>query len=481
MSAAPGSVRDRFSFRWPQPKALRRAAVAVTLRAARTVSFAQPETLAAVTEISWLAVALYALPLVAILAIYTARRRGRERGHRHDLEAAVAAGLTEPPSLHPSVDPARCIGSATCVSACPEQALGIIGGKAQLVNPAACIGHGACAVACPVEAITLVFGTERRGVDIPFVNPNFETNVPGIFIAGELGGMGLIRKAAEQGLQAMATIAKRPRTRAPLDVVIIGAGPAGIAAGLGALEHRLRYKLIEQEADLGGAVFHYPRNKIAMTAPVDLPVVGRVQFEEVSKEKLLEFWQDVVVRAGLAIEFNARMERIDRVDGGYRVETAQGPLVAGAVLLAIGRRGTPRKLDVPGEDQPKVVYRLIEPGQYRGCRVLVVGGGDSAIEAALACAEQPGTTVTLAYRGDAFSRVKAKNRERLEAARADRRVDVRLRTEARRILPDRVELAADGESATIGNDAVIVQAGGVLPTAMLRELGVTVETKYGTA
>ncbi len=432
------------------------------------------------TDISWLAVALYALPLAAIFAIYAVRRHRRERGSRDELDAALKSGLVEPPSLHPIVDPARCIGSATCVNVCPEQALGIIDGKAHLTNPAACIGHGACAAACPVDAITLVFGTERRGVDIPFVNPNFETNVPGIFIAGELGGMGLIRKAAEQGLQAMATIVKRPRTEAPLDIVIVGAGPAGIAAGLGALEHGLRYKIVEQEADLGGAVFHYPRNKIAMTAPVDLPVVGRVQFEEVSKETLLAFWQDVVARAGLAIEFNARMEKITRVGDCYELETAQGTLTTGAVLLAIGRRGTPRKLDVPGEELPKVVYRLIEPEQYQGRRVLVVGGGDSAIEAALACAEQPGTTVTLVYRGEAFGRVKAKNRERLDAARAANRVDVRLLAEARRILADRVELTVDGETATIANDSVIVQAGGVLPTALLRELGVTVETKYGT-
>ena len=432
-------------------------------------------------DISWLAFALYALPLAAIFAVYAARRRRRERSSRDELEAAVKSGLAEPPSLHPIIDPARCIGSATCANVCPEQALGIIGGKAQLINPASCIGHGACAAACPVDAITLVFGTERRGVDIPLVNPNFETNVPGIFIAGELGGMGLIRKAAEQGLQAMATIAKRPRTSAPLDIVIIGAGPAGIAAGLAAIEHRLRYKLIEQEADLGGAVFHYPRNKIAMTAPVDLPVVGRVHFEEVSKEKLLAFWQDVVARAGLAIEFNARMEKITRVGASYVVETAQGPCTTGAVLLAIGRRGTPRKLEVPGEELPKVVYRLIEPEQYRGRRVLVVGGGDSAIEAALACAEQPGTTVTLAYRGDSFNRVKARNRERLDAARDAQRVDVRLQTEARRITAGEVELSTSGATAVIGNDAVIVQAGGVLPTALLQELGVTVETKFGTA
>ena len=432
-------------------------------------------------ELTPLALALYALPLIGIVAAYLFRRHRSEAAHSRDLVSAVEAGTAEPVSLHPVVDPNRCVGSSSCLIACPEQALGIIGRKAQLTNPAACIGHGACAASCPVEAITLVFGSERRGVEIPLVNPDFETNVPGIFIAGELGGMGLIRKAAEQGQQAIRSIAGRPRTAAALDVVIVGAGPAGLAAGLGAIEQKLRYRLIEQESDLGGAIFHYPRNKVAMTAPVDLPVVGRMKFDEVSKETLLTFWQDIVTRSGLEIDFGRRMECIVEDGGAFRIETTRGSLRSGAVLLAIGRRGTPRKLGVPGEDLPKVVYRLIEAEQYGGQRVLVVGGGDSALEAALACAEQTDTEVTLAYRGDGFNRVKPKNRERLEAARTSRRIDVRLRTEVARILPDRVELVEEGKPFALVNDAVIVQAGGILPTSLLQEIGVTVETKFGTA
>ena len=434
-----------------------------------------------VNDYSAFAYALYALPFLAIVAIYVARRRRAESRSRRELDAARESGLAEPMSLHPVVDPVVCIGSGSCTKVCPEQALGIINGKAQLTNPAACIGHGACAAACPVSAIKLVYGSERRGVDIPLVKPDFETNVAGIFIAGELGGMGLIRKASEQGRQAMMSIAKRPRTAAPLDVVIVGAGPAGIAAGLGAIEHKLRYRLIEQESDLGGAIYHYPRQKIAMTAPVDLPVVGRVRFEEVSKETLLAFWQDIVRKSGLEIDFGTRMESVDADGGTYRVTTSKGTYHCGALLLAIGRRGTPRKLGVPGEELPKVVYRLIEAEQYRGQRVLVVGGGDSAIEAALACADAPGTRVTLAYRGDAFGRVKAKNRDRIDSARAARLIDVRLNTMVKRILPASVELIEGGAERAVENDAVVVQAGGELPTALLRQLGVTVETKYGTA
>jgi thioredoxin reductase/Pyruvate/2-oxoacid:ferredoxin oxidoreductase delta subunit len=435
----------------------------------------------AMADFNTFAIALYGVPLAAIVIAYVMRHRRREAAHARMRDEAIKSGMTEPASLHPAVDPLRCIGSGSCVKACPERALGVVGGKATLADPAACIGHGACAAACPVDAITLVLGTERRGIDIPRVSPDFETNVPGIFIAGELGGMGLIRKASEQGRQAMRAIARRPRTSAPLDVVIVGAGPAGIAAGLSALEQRLRYVLIEQEDDLGGAVFHYPRRKVAMTAPVDLPIVGKVRFGEVSKEKLLAFWQDIVARTGLSISFGDRMEKIEPVEGGYRVRTTRASYHARAVLLAIGRRGTPRKLDVPGEELPKVVYRLIDAEQYRGCKVLVVGGGDSAVEAALACAEQPGTEVALSYRGDAFNRIKPRNRERLDQAQAQARLRVILNSEVRRISAPQVELVQKDDRLSLANDAVIVQVGGVLPTALLKGIGVAVETKFGTA
>jgi thioredoxin reductase (NADPH) len=431
-------------------------------------------------EFNSLAIALYGLPVAVFVLVHIVRRMRRDAAHAKELEASVKAGLTEPVSLHPVIDPSRCVGSSACVNVCPESALGIIDGKAQLTNPVVCIGHGACAAACPVTAITLVFGSERRGVDIPLVDPNFETDVRGIFIAGELGGMGLIRKAAEQGRQAIEKIATR-KAATPLDVVIIGAGPAGIASGLGAIQRKLRYRLIEQESDLGGAILHYPRNKIAMTSPVDLPIVGRLPIGEISKEELLRTWQDVVDRSGLKIDFATRMDRLTRTENGFRIETTNGTFETANVLLAIGRRGSPRKLDVPGEELPKVVYRLIEPEQYRGQRVLVVGGGDSAVECALACSAQPGTKVVLAYRGEVFNRIKPANRQRLDDAGAAGRIDIRLRTEVKSVAGDHVELIDASGTTKVRNDVVVVQAGGVLPTALLKEIGVTVETKYGTA
>jgi thioredoxin reductase len=441
---------------------------------------------------------LYLVPMAVVLTLYIRRHRNLERRHSAELRTAVEAGLTEPPSLHPVIDPRRCLGSKACVSACPEKAIGIIGGKAQLVNPAHCIGHGACKTACPHDAIHLVFGTEKRGIDIPQVNPNFETNVPGIFIAGELGGMGLIRKAVEQGRQAMDSIARlkdangaslhRVPRLAPIgeggmlyDVVIVGAGPAGIAASLAALEKKLRFVTVEQEDSFGGTVYHYPRNKVVMTAPVQLPIVGKMKFGEVSKEKLLEFWQGVLEQTGLKVNMSERMETIKPDGPGFVVKTSKGEYRTRAVLLAIGRRGTPRKLGVPGEEQPKVVYRLIDAEQYRGQHVLVVGGGDAALEAALACADEPGTTVMLSYRSEAFGRVKPKNRERLEAAEKAGRLRVLLQSNVKQIGARGVLLDQQGKKIELRNDAVIVSAGGVLPTPFLKEIGIQVETKHGTA
>jgi len=424
---------------------------------------------------------VYAAPLAASLALYVRRQRRREAGAAAIRRASEESGLTEPPSLHPVIDPILCIGSGACIKACPEEVLGIVNGKAHLVNPTVCIGHGACAASCPVEAITLVFGTERRGVDIPYVKPTFETNVPGIYIAGELGGMGLIRKATEQGRQAIEAIARHRAEDGRLDVVIVGAGPAGLAATLGAMAHKLRFVTLEQEESLGGTVYHYPRNKIVMTHPVTLPLEGKVKLGEISKESLLEFWQGIIARHDVPIRFGERVENITRDDQGVSIRTSRAEYHARSVLLAIGRRGTPRKLGVPGEELPKVVYRLVDPEQYRGKRVLVVGGGDSALEAAISISAEPGTRVTLSYRGEAFARVKAKNRARLNAAEGLGQLDIALGSNVLHIGEHHVVLDRAGKSAVLENDVVIVCAGGILPTSMLKETGVLVETKFGTA
>ena len=430
--------------------------------------------------------ALYAAPLAAIWYYY-GRSRVREtvRG-RSALTAAVASGLHEPDSLHPWIDPAKCLGCGACVSACPEgDILGIINGRAQLIEPSSCIGHGACKASCPFDAITLVFGSESRGVDLPVVGQDFQTNVPGIYIAGELGGMGLIRNAIEQGRQALDAISKRPRARSNdlLDVIIVGAGPAGFSASLAAKERGMTYKTFDQET-LGGTVAHFPRGKLVMTRPAVLPIVGEVKLDKFAKEDLLEFWHDLMHKTELTFNFNEGVLSVTQLDArgnAFEVKTSRGIYRSRSVLLAIGRRGTPRKLNVAGEDLSKVVYKLSDAEQYRGQRVAVVGGGDSAIEAAVSLSEQPGTSVTIIHRGDAFVRCKPQNRERINELLASGQIESLLGSAIATISDGMMTVNQDSQALDIENDAVIICAGGIVPTDFLKSIGIDIETKYGTA
>lgn len=426
----------------------------------------------------------YLVPIALSWLIYKKLKAHRDRRNHESLSASKEAGLHEPPiSLHPLIDHNICLGCATCVGACPEgNVLGVIEEKAHLVNPSHCIGHGACKTACPTGAISLVLGTEKRGIDIPMLNPNFETNVPGLYVAGELGGMGLIRNAIEQGRQALESIRKATSgsvSKAPYDVAIIGAGPAGFSASLAAHAHRLRYVTVEQET-LGGTVSHFPRGKIVMTAPVQLPIIGQVKFSETTKEALIRFWQDVEQRTGVKIHYQERMENIEKTSDGFIVTTNKNVFHTKTVLLSIGRRGTPRKLDVPGEEHEKVVYRLADPAQYRGRHVLVVGGGNSALEAAMSIADEPDTTVVLSYRGKAFNNANPKNLTKLNDLAQENRLTVWMNSNVKQIDNRTVTIETSNGEIQIENDAVIVCAGGVLPTPMLKTLGVEIETKHGT-
>ncbi len=426
---------------------------------------------------------VYALLVTAVTAPLYRRRRARERRAEEAERYALEYGLKEPASLHPVVDPNRCIGLGNCTKVCWEgDLIGIRNGQAFVISPARCVGHGACERACPVEAIQLVFGTAKRGVDLPRVRENYETNVPGIYIVGELGGMGLIRNAFEQGRLCVEGIAREKRSKPAdaHDVVIVGCGPAGLSASLHCQQRGLDFVTIEKE-DIGGTVRHYPRKKLVMTAPFTIPGYGKLKRREIQKEELISLWEEVIARTGLRVNSGETVVSVTRTpDECFTVETNRGRYKTRRVILAIGRRGVPRKLGVPGEDLPKVAYALKEPEAYRNDRILVVGGGDSAVEAALALAQEPGNQVTISYRKDKFSRLKPANLERVERAIASRAIDVLWATNVVEIQPELVVYKdASGATHTLANDYVFVFIGGELPTKFLAACGVEIDTKFG--
>jgi thioredoxin reductase/NAD-dependent dihydropyrimidine dehydrogenase PreA subunit len=393
---------------------------------------------------------------------------------------AKQEGLFEPVSLHPVIDLGTCIKSGACVTACPEHdILGIMNGRGTLINASNCVGHGACYHACPVEAISLVIGTEKRGVDLPHVNQDYETNVPGIYIAGELGGMGLIKNSVEQGQAAVNSIISKGHNRVPelLDVVIIGAGPAGIAASLTAKKHQLDFVTLEQDS-LGGTVFTFPRSKIVMTSPMDLPLHGKVKLFDTSKSELLDLWTSVLNKNQITIREHTKVESVVNEKTHFTVNTARGEVFRTQnVIIAIGRRGSPRKLGVPGEMSEKVAYRLLEPELVSGKRIMVVGGGDSAIESALLLADQ--NQVTLSYRSDSFARAKPKNRENIAEAISRGSVDVRFNTNPVSIEDEYVLLSTPDGDVKVPNDQVYIFAGGELPTDFLKNAGIEINKRFG--
>lgn len=412
--------------------------------------------------------------LVIIIPYFIKFRKEHQKNVERKKEARQL-GIDRPTAQFPFIDAASCIGCGSCVKACPEgDVLGVIFGKATVINGLRCVGHGLCEEACPVGAIEVGLGDIKSREDIPFTNEHHETNVPGLYVVGELGGLSLIRNAVKQGQAAVNQIASDLETdsaKQAKDVIIVGAGPAGLSAALTAIQHRLDYLILDQY-DPGGTILQYPRRKLVMTQIVNIPLYGRLKKPEFSKEELLDIWKQIIENYKINIKTGTKISQVVKVNGTFEVVTSRGHFQARKVVLAMGRRGTPRKLGVPGEDKSKVAYQLIDAGSYQNQNILVVGGGDSAIEAAVGLARQPGNNVTISYRKEKFFRIKQKNEQRISELITRKKIQALFNSNVTEIKDKSVILTTgEGEQET-PNNYVFIFAGGIPPFKMLKEMGI---------
>ena len=431
------------------------------------------------TLLTWL---IAATVLGFFLARYWREHKRKEEQARETAERGPLFS-EGPKAQHPQIASDACIGCGGCVSVCPEgDVLALIDGKATIVNGHKCIGHGLCAEECPVGAIIMVMAKPSSSADRPVISDEFETSVPNLFIVGELGGLALIKNAVNQGRDCVDVVARRLRSSpspvdsAVWDLIVVGAGPAGISATLRAAEHGLRTLTLERET-VGGTVSKYPRQKLVMTSPVEFPLHGKFSKTSLSKEDLLAFWEKIMARTDLNIRTEEGVESVLKTASGlFTVKTQKAEHSSRAVVLAMGRAGTPRKLGVQGEDQPHVLYRLIEADHYTGKNILVVGGGDSAVEAAMGLAHQEGNRVTLSYRRSEFSRLKDRNARRISEQMASRKIEVLFSSMPVEFRSGSVAIDVDGEIRELPNDFVWIFAGGTSPSEFLKAAGIAFGT-----
>jgi thioredoxin reductase/Pyruvate/2-oxoacid:ferredoxin oxidoreductase delta subunit len=427
------------------------------------------------------------MALIAIVSV-----GGKKKKHKKaikTLDKNTKAKLNEPATLHPIIDDALCGGCGACVKACPEgEIIQLIHHKAVLVYPSKCVGHGLCEQVCPYGAIDLVFGTKTRGMEIPRISPDYETNLSGLYIAGELGGMGLVKNAVKQGkLAAYHAIDKLNdcKEKTDVDLFVVGAGPSGFSAGLACMEKKVTYKVIDQNS-FGGTIFNFPRQKIVTSHPLEFAIVGPQKFKGnvVFKEEILAHFNKIKKETNFEVSERENFISLSKSDKNvFNIKTTKGDYTAKKVLLCMGVRGSPRRLGLPNEDLPKVTYNLVDPEEYQNSSVAIVGGGNAGLECAQYLSKPHlKNKVHLVVRGgptEAFSKSNEANQKLVFEQEKQGLVTIHYDSSIKSIEVDHVILNKGKGEERVDNNFIFIFAGAEVPFKFLMSLGIEINKSHG--
>lgn len=386
-----------------------------------------------------------------------------------------------------SINDDRCTGCDACVTVCPTDVLELKNNKSRVLRFGDCIQCEQCANVCPTTALVMHHeGTAAPPVQVPDLDDYYQSKVPGLYLLGEAAGKPLVKNAVNLGRAAVEHLLRsgmRPgaidgqssEQLTCVDVVVIGSGPAGLSAAMSCVQRKLSYVVLEKDAFVASTIARYPKGKKVMAEPYDVRCVGLLPVWDSSKEGAIAEWNRVLEQVGLDIRMREAVEAVKHEGATFQVKTEKATYRAQKVLLCIGTRGKPRRLNVPGEDQPWIQPLLDDPDLYRGKTLLVVGGGDSAVEAAIAlAASELRNKVILSYRGKSFNRVKAKNRQDLDQLVNQQRVLLLLGSTVQQFGADGATLKlAEGRTRDIRFHGAFVLIGGDPPLKWLESMGIS--------
>ncbi|TMQ11611.1 MAG: 4Fe-4S dicluster domain-containing protein [Deltaproteobacteria bacterium] len=411
--------------------------------------------------------------LMAVFTVVSARRRHRA--------IHAPAGTVGPRVLIHDINDDRCTGCDACVAVCPTNVLDLVENKSRVLRFQDCIQCEACMFACPTEALVMFpEGGVPPPLKVPELDESFQTAIPGQYLIGEVAGKPLVKSAANLGravVEHMLATGMQPGALGGgdgiVDVAIVGSGPGGLSAALTCIRQRLSYVVLEKEQLIASTIARYPKGKLVMAEPYDTQNLSLLPVFDSAKEQLIPIWSELIDRVGVQIRRGESVETVVRAkDGAFHVRSTVASYRAQRVVLSIGTRGKPRTLQVPGENLPKIFNLLEDPDEWRGRAVLVVGGGDSACEAALALADA-GAKVMISYRGKGFNRAQPKNKQTIESYAQQGRVKAKLGSQVMSFEPETVTIAlGDGSQKRYPNDAAFVLIGADPPVQWLEKMGI---------